>query len=128
MRSNAACRQPASGVLSRSFVCDQERKTSPSYAARDGLDELKVFRGTVPMALPIFMGGISTSEREGPGVVVLLTLCLTVATGRAAGSLIVFGDSYADAGTAGHGIHQVIHTALTTPQLDVCKLRAGLPY
>lgn len=53
---------------------------------------------------------------------VLLTLCLTFATGRAAGSLIVFGDSYADAGTAGHGVHQVIHTALSTPQLDAGKL------
>ncbi|KAK9865626.1 hypothetical protein WJX84_011701 [Apatococcus fuscideae] len=42
-----------------------------------------------------------------------------MAAGPAAPALIVFGDSYTDAGYAGYGIHQVIHAALSTPELDV---------
>lgn len=59
------------------------------------------------------------------GSLVLLLLA-ALAANFASASLIVFGDSYSDVGIAGHGIHQVIHTALSTPQLDVGKLRSGL--
>ncbi|KAK9818857.1 hypothetical protein WJX74_001595 [Apatococcus lobatus] len=49
----------------------------------------------------------------------LLLFFTILAAGPAEASLIVFGDSYSDAGTSGHGVHQAIHAALTTVQLDV---------
>ena len=52
-------------------------------------------------------------------MVSLQTICALMAAGPAAPALIVFGDSYTDAGYAGYGIHQVIHAALSTPELDV---------
>ena len=55
----------------------------------------------------------------GKGASAWLVLLATLAAVPAKASLIVFGDSYSDAGLAGNGVHQAIHAALTTPQLDV---------
>ncbi len=53
-----------------------------------------------------------------PSMLGLFVLFVPLFLRSAAASLVVFGDSYSDAGTAGYGVHQVVHEAFTTPQID----------